>query len=143
MEGAAAGCCVWCAETLFCDIIPFRDSAVLCRVEGAAAGCCVWCAVTRALGSTTVSWPAMAAPASLKDPSGGVSYTGTKAVKREKQWFTKIHKKYRYFYGILHNFILFCIFEQLNSMGMYRKSKVASPKVEVPFRSDYRIGIAE
>ncbi len=64
------------AGSLFCDIILFSDSAVLCRVEGAAAGFCVWCAVTRALGSTTVSWPAMAAPASLKDPSGDVLSTG-------------------------------------------------------------------
>jgi hypothetical protein len=76
VEGTAADCCVSYAGTLSCDIIPFCDSNILCRVEGAAAGCFVWCAVTRALGSTTVSWPAMAAPASLKDPSGAVLSTG-------------------------------------------------------------------
>ncbi len=81
MEGTAAGCYLLYARTLFCDIctvIPFRGSAILCRVEGAAVGCCVWFAVTRALGSTTVSWLVMAALASSKDPLGGVLSTGTR-----------------------------------------------------------------
>jgi hypothetical protein len=53
-------------------------SVVYCRVEvGAATGWSALSAGTPALASTTVSWPATVAPASLSDLSDDDSFTGT------------------------------------------------------------------